>query len=103
MLLEAPAAILVCGDSGLLHYDGYMSQDLSAATQNILVAARDSGLATVWLGIHPEAEREEGCRRLLSIPQGVTPFSLIAVGYSTVTQGRAKRYREDRVHRNGWA
>ena len=52
MLAEAPLAILVCGDKILEPIEGYLNTNCSVATQNILLAAHDLGLGSVWLGIY---------------------------------------------------
>jgi nitroreductase len=102
MLKQAPLAILVCGDDWLETNKGYWVQDCSAATQNILLAVHASGLGGVWLGIYPRQERVEAFRRLLGLPQHVTPLSLIAVGYPAERVPPADRYDTSRVHHNKW-
>jgi nitroreductase len=102
MIKEAPMAILVCGEERLEKYPGYWVQDCSAATQNILLAAHDRGLGAVWLGIYPREERVEGMRRLLSIPEEVTPLSLIPVGYPAEKKRPADRFIPERLHYDGW-
>lgn len=102
MVAEAPVAVLVCGEQGLEKHKGYWVQDCSAATENILIEAVELGLGAVWLGIHPVADREAGCRRLLGIPDDVTPFALIAVGRPAERKEPARRYSERRVHRDRW-
>lgn len=52
MLLTAPAAIVACGDmtKAFDGYESYMLQDVSAAVENILLAAQALGLGACWLG-----------------------------------------------------
>jgi nitroreductase len=50
MLMEATAAILVCGDRNKDPNDFYLVQNGAAATQNILLEAWAQGLGSVWLG-----------------------------------------------------
>ncbi len=57
MLEEAASAIVVCGDHDLEDAESFIIQDCAAATQNILLAAHELGLGTVWLGVHPREER----------------------------------------------
>jgi len=102
MLTEAALGILVCGDERLEKHRGYWVQDCSAATENILIEAVQLGLGAVWLGIYPIAERVEGCRRLMKIPEQVTPFALIAVGHAAEHKPPADRYDESRVHHDLW-
>jgi len=102
MLKEAPVAILVCGDENLELYKGYFPLDCSAATQNILLAAHERGIGTVWLGIYPREDRVEGIKKLIGTPKGVIPFSLIAVGYPAEKLPSVDRFDEKRIHRNKW-
>ncbi len=102
MLLEAPLAVLVCGDTGLETRPGYMSQDLSAAVENILIAAQALGLGAVWLGVCPREERMAAMKELLKIPDGFIPFALISIGYPAEELLPSARYEESRVHLNEW-
>ena len=102
MLLKAPVAILVCGDESLEKYKGFWVQDCSAATENILLAAHCKGLGAVWLGIYPLKDRMDGIRELLNIPEGITPFSLISIGYPAEEKPPSERYNLLRIHRNQW-
>lgn len=102
MLKEAPVAILVCGDESLEKYKGYWVQDCSAAVQNILIAAHGMGLGAVWLGIHPIVNRQAGIRQIFGIPENITPFALVALGYPNEEKEPANRFNEARVHTNRW-
>jgi nitroreductase len=102
MARTAPLAILVCGDMRLVLNQGFWAQDCAAATENLLLAAWDHGVGSVWCGIHPDADREQAFRRLLGLPEPVVPFALVVLGYPAGPPPRVQRFREDRVHRNGW-
>jgi nitroreductase len=102
MLKEAPMAVLVCGDLELERHKGFWVQDCSAATQNILIAARAKDLGAVWLGVYPREDRVNGLRRLLDIPDGIVPFALIALGYPAEEKRREDRYNVDRIHLERW-
>jgi len=102
MLAEAPFAILVCGDPDLERFKGYWTQDCAAATENMLLAIHSLGLGGVWLGVYPEEERIAGMRRLLSIPEGIMPFSLVALGHPNETKPAISRFNPNRVHRDCW-
>jgi nitroreductase len=95
MLKEAPVAILICGDLGLEKHKGFLVQDCSAATENMLLAASAKGLGAVWLGIYPREDRVEGLRRMLDIPKGVIPFSLIPLGHPAEEKPREDRFNID--------
>ena len=102
MLKSASVAILICIDKNLENADGYGIQDCSAATQNILLAAHANGLGAVWLGIYPREVRIEGVKKLLGIPGGIMPLSLISIGYPSEEKPPANRFDEARVHYNKW-
>lgn len=98
MLFQAPACIIVCGDPEAT----YWVQDCSAATQNILVAATEMGLGTVWCGVHPRSDREHDVRDILGLPPHITPLNLIAVGYPAEKKEPRTQYNEERVHWERW-
>jgi nitroreductase len=102
MLKEAPVAILICGDMGLEKHKGFWVQDCSAATENMLLAASAKGLGAVWLGIYPREDRVDGLRRMLDIPKGVIPFSLIPLGHPAEEKPREDRFNIDRIHLERW-
>jgi len=100
MLAQAPVAIGVCADTDISPQ--YWQQDCSAATENILLAARALGLGTVWLGVYPAQDRVSGIRSLLGLPENVQPMAIIALGHPAAEAGRVERYRAERVHSNAW-
>lgn len=82
MLPNASAAIVVCADPKLSKYPYDMwVQDCSAATENILLAARCLGIGSVWLGVYPREERMKALRELLGIPENIVVFSVVSLGY----------------------
>jgi nitroreductase len=81
MLREAPAAILVCGDTTLEKAPGYWVVDCSAATENLLIAAHALELGTVWLGVYPRPERMREMSALFGLPDHVKPLALVAIGH----------------------
>lgn len=102
MLKEAPVAVLICGDLGLEMHKGFWVQDCSAATENMLIAARSKGLGAVWLGIYPREDRVEGLRRMLDIPKSVIPFALVPLGHPAEEKPKEDRFNIDRIHLERW-
>jgi nitroreductase len=102
MLQEAPVAILICGDMELEKHKGFWVQDCSAATENLLIAARDKGLGAVWLGVYPREDRVGGLKKLLDIPNSVIPFALVPLGYPAEDKPKEDRYNIDRIHLEKW-
>jgi nitroreductase len=102
MLLNADVAIVVCGDESKERYKGFWVQDCSAATENILLAAQDKGLGAVWLGVYPLADRIQGVKEILNLPDSVIPLSIIPIGHPDEHKDPANRYDKTRIHYNNW-
>lgn len=102
MLEHAPVGIVACAELALEKYPGYWVQDLAAAVQNLLLAARGLGLGTVWTGICPIKERMDATRSVLRLPAGIEPHAIIPLGWPMQEFTFKNRFRDDRVHRNGW-
>ncbi len=104
MLLEVSVAIVPCGDPGLSFPDRpeYWIQDISAATENILLAAVGLGLGAVWCGVYPVQERVDAFRRILGVPERVVPFALVPVGHPAEQKEPRTQYDPQRVHRERW-
>lgn len=103
-LKTANVAILVCGDRSIAHRGqlSYLVQECAAATQNILLAASMMNIGSCWLGVHPVAERVALINDLLSIPSGIVPVSLIALGRAQHKHAARTRYNRSRVHKETW-
>lgn len=84
MAARAPLAIVVCGDMNK-EADGwerdYWIQDVSAATENILLAAHGMGLGAVWTGTWPSQERCAAVANIVGAPDNIIPFATIVIGY----------------------
>lgn len=102
MLEQAALAIIVCGDLEVEGGTGFWVQDCSAATQNILLAAKATGLGAVWLGVYPNETLVKGLKGLLGIPTKVMPLCIISVGHPLEEKPPGNRYRDDRVHAGKW-
>jgi nitroreductase len=102
MALEAPLAILVCGNLKVESSPGYWVVDCSAATQNILLCAHALGLGAVWTGTYPNEERMDGYTELLGLPEHILPHSLVVIGYPIEIPPPEDRFKPERIHHNGW-
>lgn len=104
---KAPVSILTCGNLKYSKFksathEGYWVEDVSAATQNLLLAAHALGLGAVWTGIHPFEDRMAGFKQLFRLPQEVLPLALVVVGYPASTLKPVDRYKQERVHTDYW-
>ena len=102
MLTDASIAIIVCGDLNLDKNINWNVMNCSAATENILLAARGLGFGSCWIGAWPGQETIEGLRKILSFPENIIPFSIIAIGYPAENVTVEERFKPERIHRNKW-
>jgi len=102
MLAEAASAIVVCGDTNLEDSESFIIQDCSAATQNILLAAHELGLGSVWLGVHPREDRLLPLADILHIPKQILPVSMVSLGKPDESREQPERYNIERIHQDGW-
>lgn len=105
-LKTAAFGILVCGDLGRAFKGAkdYWVVDGAIAAQNMVLAARDLGVGSVWLGTWPQMERVEAQSELFALPGDIVPHSVLAFGYPLDERVFAQRdlYEEDRVHFEQW-
>jgi nitroreductase len=103
MIRRAPAAIIVCGDERLSAYGIYWTFDCSAATENIVLAARAKGLGAVWCGAYlAEAPQEVSFQTWLGIPKNIIPFAIIPIGYPAEEKPQSNCFDGTRIHLNRW-
>lgn len=103
MTAHAQAAIVVCGNPDRF-LDGddatLWEQDLSAASENILLAANALGLGSVWTCLYPHPDRMEAVRHVLDIDERIIPFNLIPLGYAASHHAPINKWHPERVHHN---
>lgn len=101
MLEEAACAIIVCANDEKKYMD-YWIQDCSAATENILIAATELGLGSVWLGIYPDEQRMNGIKKIFNIPKNFTPVSGVAIGYAANKIPALDKFDSSMIHYEQW-
>lgn len=104
MLAGAGAALVVCGDLNQAHDRelSFLLQDISAAMENILLAASMLGLGACWLGIHPRAERIAAVSRQFTLPEGIIPVAGVALGWPAEEKEARTRFNPAQVHVEQW-
>lgn len=103
MLLQADAAIVVCGNIKRNIYPRhYWILDCSAATENILIQATDMGIGSVWLAVYPEPDRVRGVKEVFSLPEEVIPLAIVSLGYPLEEKKEASRFKPERIHYDTW-
>lgn len=102
MVKHAPAAIVVCGNKERF-LDGDDStlwvQDISAASENILVAAHILRLGAVWTALYPHSDRMSAVSKILNLPSEFVPFNVIPVGHPTGEPKPHDKFHPERIHR----
>lgn len=76
----------------------WLSQDLSACNENILLQATMEGIGAVWLGFYPIKERVEKLRNYFNIPDNIIPFSVIALGFPKEKPVARKNFKVEKIH-----
>ncbi|MHB9032583.1 MAG: nitroreductase family protein [Anaerolineae bacterium] len=92
---NAPAVLVVCGNTGKIPWQGDAGQlDCAAAIENLMIAAPALGLGTVWIGdFDPPA-----VKALLGIPEQVQVISLVCLGYPAEAKEPRTQYDPACVH-----
>jgi nitroreductase len=99
---RAPIGIVVLADTRENKHPGYWVQDCSAAVQNLLLAAHAIGLGGVWIGVHPEPEREAAVLEIVDAPEGFAALCMIAVGHPASPGPVVDRYHAEHVRNERW-
>lgn len=98
--------VLVCVDLSKCRLPDYWVQDLSAATENMLVAAAALGIGSTWCGVYPsQAGVEVEARKVLGIPESFKILNFIAFGYpmpDSPIAPRTSRFDAAHLHTDGW-
>lgn len=106
MLSDAPAAIVVCGDHSVVDDKGepsrYWDVDCAAATENLLLQAEAMDLGAVWTAAYPNDDRVEVVKRVLALPDHITPLCVVPVGHPKGEQTPKDKYTKDNIHFNKW-
>lgn len=105
MLKQAPLAVVPCGDmTRAIEGNGrdFWIQDVSAATENMLIAAHALGLGAVWTGVYPDMERVNDVRKVLGMPDEIIPLCVVPMGYPDGAQTPKDKWDENKVRYNKW-
>ena len=98
-------AIIPCGDLSKA-IEGPMGafwvNDVSAATENILLAAHAMGLGAVWTGLHPDMKRVEMVQSMLNLPEHIIPLCVVPVGVPAEQPAVKDKYQPANIHYNGF-
>lgn len=100
MVAKAPLAIILLGNKKFMRAERFFPQDMGACSENLLLEAAHLELGAVWLGVFTVSERENYIRKMYDLPEEVTPFGVIVLGYPGDGQENkfVDRFNPDRVH-----
>ena len=106
MAAQAPLAIVACGDltkslSGIAQE--YWVQDVSAAIENLLLAAHAMELGAVWTGVYPIPERVNDVVQVLSLPEHIIPLAVIPIGYPAGEVQPKDKWKPENIKYNKWS
>ena len=98
-------AIIPCGDLSKA-IEGEMAafwiNDVSAATENLLLAAHSMGLGAVWTGLHPDMKRAGMVQQMLGLPEHIIPLCVVPVGVPAEQPAVKDKYLPENIHYNRW-
>ena len=104
---NAPLMIAVCGDTDKTSMPGgrgklpdFWVQDVSAATENLLLAAHALGLGAVWTGAYPDMNRVAGIAQLLKCPENIVPLAVVRIGYPDESPAPKDKFKEENISYN---
>ena len=104
---NAPLLIAMCGDTdktstpdGKMKLPDFWVEDVSAATENLLLAAHALGLGAVWTGVYPAMERVAEVANVLNCPNNIVPVAVVRVGYPDESPAPKDKFKEENISYN---
>lgn len=104
---NAPLMIAVCGDTnkttmpdGKGKLPDFWVQDVSAATENLLLAAHAQGLGAVWTGVYPVMERVAEVANVLNCPENIIPLAVVRIGYPDESPEPKDKFNQENISYN---
>jgi len=92
---NAPMAMVVCARTEYVPWPGNGWQiDCAAAIENMMLAAVEMGLGSLWIGDFDQQK----VREYLCVPQGVELVNIVYFGYPAETKRPVTRYKEEAVY-----
>ena len=76
------------------------SDDVSAATENMLIAMNAYGGGAVWCGVYPNLQKGEAVSNILGLPQNDVVLNVIPLGYPGENPTPKKKWKAENVYYN---
>ena len=115
MIAQAPVVFVVCGKTTMSRppfgqpdaapvevENGNWTADCAAATENLLLAAEAMGLGAVWTACYPYEDRMVPTRAALGLPDNVSPFCIVPVGYPAGDDQPKDKWKPENIHYDRW-
>ena len=106
---NAPLLIAGCGDTdkttmpdGNGKLPDFWIQDVSAATENLLLAVEAYGLGACWTACYPYGDRMAPVKKALGLPATVVPYCVVPIGYPGGGEQPKDKWDSSRIHYNQW-
>lgn len=104
---NAPLMIAVCGDTNKTtmpdskgKLPDFWVQDVSAATENLLLAAHAQGLGAVWTSVYPVMERVAEVANVLNCPENIIPLAVVRIGYPDESPKPKDKFKQENISYN---
>ena len=97
LLADATLGIVVCADTDCNPSLDYCQQDCAAATQNMLIEAKELNIGSCWLGGYPNEERVQMLKMYFKLPQNIVPLWMVAFGYPDQKQEPKDKFKESKI------
>ncbi|MDO5115044.1 MAG: nitroreductase family protein [Synergistaceae bacterium] len=100
--LEGQWAVAVCADTR-----GYSSgmawlEDSAAAMENMLIAAEELGLGSLWYGVYARPAKEPQLREFLRLPRGVEIAGVAVIGRKGEEKGERGAFDPSVLRFGSW-
>lgn len=98
-------AIIPCGDMSKTiegEMGAFWVNDVSAATENLLLTAHAMGLGAVWTGLHPDMNRVAMVQQMIGLPEHIIPLCIVPVGVPAEQPAVKDKYIPENIHYNRW-
>ena len=115
MIAQAPVVFVICGETTLMRKpfgqpdaeaveveNGNWTQDCSAATENLLLAAEALGLGAVWTAAFPYEDRVAPIREALGLPDNVAPLCVVPCVYPAGDDQPKDKWKPENIHYDKW-
>ena len=115
MIAQAAAVFVVCGQTTMMMRpfgqpdaeptatdNPNWTADCAAATENLLLAAEAIGLGAVWTACYPYPERMVNVREVLGLPEDVSPYCVVPVGYPAGDDQPKDKWKPENIHYDRW-